>query len=246
MPIFSTAHLLMLALTVVLTVMVVPAGRWLRRSGLEDRVLPGLGWVLLAVTVAWTGFWLLPARFDVNESLPLHLSDVLRVVTAVALITRARWAIALTYYWGLTLNLQSILTPDLNFFQLPVLEFILYWFLHLVTWLVPVGLTWGLGYRPTWRGFFLTYLLTFLWAGSALLVNLVTGANYGYLSRAPAGGSALDFFGPWPWYLGTVAVILAVGWALITWPWGYSRSHDGTKRQPSLRAEDTRRQACGR
>ena len=58
--------------------------------------------------------WLVPPLFDVHQSLPLHLSDLLRLVSGYALWSRRPWAVALTYYWGLTLNPQALLTPEIG------------------------------------------------------------------------------------------------------------------------------------
>lgn len=52
-----------------------------------------------------------------------------------------------------------------------------------------------------------------------MLINVVTGSNYGYLNAHPAGPSLLDAMGPWPTYLGVGCGILAVTWAGMTWPW---------------------------
>ena len=129
----------------------------------------------------------------------------------------------MSYFWGLTLNLQAVLTPDLNYFQVPALEFAMYWLLHLAALLAPVVLVWGLGYRPTWSGYGTAFALTVGWAGVALVANAVTGANYGYLSRGPVGPSILDALGPWPVYILWEAVLIAVVWALMTWPWTLGR-----------------------
>lgn len=223
MPAFGTTHLVMVALTVIATIAIVPAARSLRRRHRDRAVTRVSGWALLVVTAVWTAFWLLPANFDLQQSLPLHFSDALRFITAIALITRAGWAIMISYLWGLTLNAQSLLTPDLSYFAYPALEFSAYWFLHMVNWLVPIALVWGLGYRPTWRGFAVAYAVAAAWTGLGFAVNVFAGTNYGYSMHAPTGGSALDYFGPWPWYALTVAVLLAVAWALLTWPWTTAR-----------------------
>lgn len=81
---------------------------------------------------------MLSGNWNIDQSLPFHYSDALRLITAIALITRAGWAIAICYFWGLTLNLQSIITPDLNYFDYPVLEFVVYWLLHIVAFVVPI------------------------------------------------------------------------------------------------------------
>lgn len=216
---YGTEHLVVLLLTVALVVVVPLAIRRASDVRRVERLMTGAGWLLLGATVLWLGWGMLPANWDVNESLPFHFSDALRFATAIALITRSGWAIVVSYFWGLTLNLQSVLTPDLNDFQLPALEFAMYWLLHLAALLAPIALVWGLGYRPTWSRYGTAFALTIAWAGVALVANSVTGANYGYLSRAPAGPSILDALGPWPIYILWEALLVGVVWALMTLPW---------------------------
>lgn len=217
MPAYGTAHLAVLAVIAVVCVVAVVLGRRTRGSLAEQRLTAATGWVVLAVFVAWTAWGLLPANWDVEQSLPFHYSDAIRVATGIALVTRRAWAIALSFYWGLTLNLQSILTPDLVYQTNPPLEFAAYWFLHGVALAAPVLLVWGLGYRPTWRGYVFAFAATLGWAVVAMTVNAITGANYGYLAHAPAGASILDLLGGWPVYLVWEAVLVAAVWALMTW-----------------------------
>lgn len=219
MPSYSPEHIAVLAVTVIAAIVLVPVFRKLRGSASESHVYTVSGYVMLAVTIIWTVWGLLPTNWDINQSLPFHFSDALRFITAIALITRTGWAIAISYYWGLTLNIQSIITPDLNYFQFPVLEFAAYWLLHVVALLAPIVMTWGSGFRPTWRAYGIGYLATAIWAGIAITVNTFTGANYAYLSHAPAGASLLDVLGPWPTYILWEGVLIAVVWALMTWPW---------------------------
>lgn len=227
MPAYGTAHLSMLALLVVAAVVLV---RWARHSDAVqvDRTLSLLGWLLLANSVFWTVWGFMPWIWNIQESLPLHFSDALRFIGPIALITRAHWAIVVTYFWGLTLNMQSVLTPDVNYFLWIPLEFAEYWVAHLSGVLVPIVLTWGLGFRPTWRGYALAFAATLGWAALAFSLNLLAGTNYGYLNGAPAGPSLLDVMGPWPFYLLVEAAAIAVVWALMTWPWVASDRRRGT------------------
>lgn len=218
MPAYGTAHLSVLTFLVLAAVVLVA---WARRTEPErvDRTLRITGWVLLVNAVAWTVWGAMPWAWNIDESLPLHFSDALRIIVPIALITQARWAIVISYFWGLTLNLQSVLTPDVNYFVSVPLEFTEYWGAHLSAVLAPIVLTWGLGYRPTWRGYRAAYAAAVAWAAIAFTGNALTGSNYGYLNRAPAGPSVLDMMGPWPQYLLVEAVVIAVVWALMTWPW---------------------------
>lgn len=219
MPLYGPEHLSVLAIIAVGSVLLVLLARRFRGTAAERRAVQSTGWALLVIALAWTVWGLLPSNWNVGQSLPFHYSDALRIITAIALITRAGWAIAISYYWGLTLNLQSVLTPDLIYLQFPVLEFILYWFLHAAVLWAPIVFVWGLGYRPTWQGFAAAYLATAVWAGVAVAANALTGANYAYLAHAPSGPSVLDLLGGWPWYIVAEAILIAVVWALMTWPW---------------------------
>lgn len=218
MPAYGAAHLSLLALLVVAAIALV---LWSRRSAplRVDRTLRVAGWLLLANAVLWTAWGFMPWAWNLHESLPLHYSDALRFLVPWALITQARSAIVVSWFWGLTLNLQSVLTPDVNYFVWVPLEFAQYWIAHGAGLLAPVVLVWGLGYRPTWRGYGLAYAATVGWAAIAFTGNALTGANYGYLNRAPDGASILDLLGPWPQYLLIEAVLIAAVWALMTWPW---------------------------
>lgn len=214
---FGAAHLAALALLALTAVLAV---RWARAADpdLRDRTLRTAGWILLAIALAAFVWALTPAAWDLSESLPLHYSDLLRIATPLALITRARWAVALSVYGGLTLNLQSVLTPDLRYLSWPPLDYALYWTAHGAALVVPIVLLAALGVRPTWRLYGTALAGTAVWALVAATGNALTGANYGYLAHAPAGPSLLDLMGPWPVYLVVEAGVIAGVWALMTLP----------------------------
>lgn len=226
---FSPEHWLALTVIAVVVVTVVAAARRHRASGATERWVSTSGWVLLIIVVGWALRDLLPDRFSVEHSLPIDLSDLARFITVFALITRAGWAVVTVYFWGLTLNLQALITPNIEYHHQPALEYTMFWVGHGIVLLVPLVFVWGLGYRPTWQGFAFTYLLTVAWAAVGMAVNAVTGANYGYLRAPPTDGSPLDLMGPWPTYLLVVGVVLGVLWALLTWPWTTRRRRAGTE-----------------
>lgn len=214
---FGPAHWLLLAGGALVALGLALLGRRWRGSAAGDRLRVGLGVVLLATTVGFQVYWLLPANYTVQQSLPVHLSDLLRVVASLALLTRWRWAVAATYYWGLTLNLMALITPDVDWSSVPNLAS--YWSLHLLVLWAAVLLTWGVGQHPTWRDLGRTVVITLLWAGCAYVINSLLGTNYGYVNSKPPGGSALDLLGPWPTYLAVATVLLVLAWTVITWPW---------------------------
>jgi hypothetical integral membrane protein (TIGR02206 family) len=216
---YGFTHWALLLLTVVGAVWLVRFGRRYRDTPTEARFTRVFAIVQLAVTVGFMALWLVPPLFTLGQSLPLHLSDLLRLVTGFALLSKRPWAYGLCYYWGLTLNPQALLTPDLHPDVAPLLEIISYWVQHILVMWAVLYLTWGLGLRPTWRSYRLALAATIGWAMVVFGVNRGLGTNYGYLNGKPSGGSLLDLMGGWPAYLLVVLALAATVWALITWPW---------------------------
>lgn len=221
MPQFGAQHLGVLTVIVLACAVLVPLARRATATAQgrvrADRVMAVLGWLLLVGSIASTLYYGVTEAAGWSEALPFHVSDWLRFVLAFALITRSGWATSVSIFWGLTLNLQSVLTPDLRYYESPVLEFLRYWGFHSFALVAAVVLVWGIGMRPTWRGYAVSFAFTLLWAACAGVVNAVTGANYGYLAHAPAGRSLLDALGPWPVYVLWEIALVAGIWALMTW-----------------------------
>ncbi|MFC5729883.1 MULTISPECIES: TIGR02206 family membrane protein [Nocardioides] len=153
-------------------------------------------------------------NFDIDVTLPLHLCDLAWPAAAWALWTHKPFPVALTFFWGLTLTIQGVLTPAVNE-DLPHPRYFAFWALHLLIVWSAVYLVIGLRKVPRWRDFAATVATTALWAVSAYVFNVVADTNYGYLLRKPRS-SILDLLGPWPWYvLQEIALIILV-WAALT------------------------------
>lgn len=169
-------------------------------------------------------------RFDVDVSLPLHLCDLAWVAATWALWTGHRLAVALTYFWGLVLTTQAVVTPSLGE-DFPDLRFFAFWALHLLIIWAAVVLVWGYRVVPDWREYRLTLVVTGVWAVATFGINEVLGTNYGYLQEKPAGGSVLDLLGPWPVYVLAEIAIVAAVWAAMTAAW------PATRRAPAPRPD---------
>ena len=240
---FSGQHYLLLAIFALGLVAMVVWGRRHRGSEREPSRRRAFACVVALAAVSVQAYQLTPGDFSLGTSLPLQLCDVATVATVVALWTRSRRAAAFTYYTGLSLTIQGVLTPSLAE-QFPDPRFLGFWALHFgVVW-AAVYLTWGLGLRPTWRLYWFTVAATAAWAASAYLFNVAAGTNYGYLNRKPASASVLDLLGPWPWYVLAEIGLVFVGWALLmTLPWTVAATLTGRARRTSPR--DTPRSPRG-
>lgn len=229
---YGPSHQAVLALLVAGAVGLVVLGRRQRARDPRDRVGKGLALTLLATTVPMQLLFVTERFRDLERALPLQLCDLAWMVSAYALWSHRRWAVALTYYWGLTLTTQAVLTPDLGA-DFPQVSFLAFWAMHLLVVWAAVYLTWGRGLIPDWGSYRTALLATAGWAVVAFAVNVMAGTNFGYLNEKPPSASVLDLLGPWPWYVLAEVAVVATGWALLTWPWVASAERAARSAAPS-------------
>jgi hypothetical integral membrane protein (TIGR02206 family) len=207
---YGTSHWVVLVLTVLGAAAFVALGRR-TATWWVGRPLAVLIVLLNLVMQAWVF-----DPDDVARTLPLQLSDLAPYAAGYALWTRSWRAGHLTYYWGLTLSSQALLTPVLRGPDFPGVEFVAFFAIHVLVFWAATHLAWGLRMRPGWPGYRFAVTATVCWAAAMLVVNSYAGTNYGFLSAKPDTPSLLDLLGPWPWYLlPETALVLGV-WALMT------------------------------
>lgn len=214
---------------VVGTVLLVWAGR--RQTDPQSkRVGRVLGALTAGIYAAIMVYNLVPPTLA--GSVPLQLTDLATVAAAIALWTQRQWAFALTYYWGLVLSVQALISPVLRGPDFPHYRFLAFYAIHLLVVWAAIYLTWGRGMRPGWRDFRLAVMVTSGWAAVTVVFNRIADTNYGFTNYKPATASMLDVLGPWPVYILATATLVFGVWALMTWPWvrssraGYRRAHD--------------------
>ncbi len=230
---YGPSHQGALVLLLVGVVAIVLFGRRHGGTALAERWGRIMAGAVLAVTVPLQVLYFTPGYWDLEKTLPLQLCDLASALAVYALWTRRPWAAAVTYFWGLTLTSQAILTPDLAA-DFPDPIFILFWAMHVLVVWAAVYLVWALGLGPDWRSYRLSLAVTAAWAVTVFVFNVVVGTNYGYLNAKPTAASALDVLGPWPWYVLNEILIVAVFWALITWPWARrARAGGAVPRRPA-------------
>ncbi|AMU70670.1 TIGR02206 family membrane protein [Mycobacteroides abscessus subsp. abscessus] len=193
--------------------------RWGRKqTETQARILGRvLGVITAAIYVVVLAAGLNPPRLEV--SVPLRLTDLATVVGAYALWSQRHWAYALTYYWGLVLSSQALISPALDGPDFPSFGFLAFWSIHLLVVWAAIYLTWGRGLRPTWRSYRMVAAVSLTWTVFTMGFNAVAGSNYGFLNRKPSTASLFDLMGPWPWYVVVATVLVLAVWALMTWPW---------------------------
>lgn len=177
-----------------------------------------LSWQLAAVV-----WYLLPANFEPGESWPLHLCDLAAWVAPFALLTQRRWLRSLLYFWGIGLCTQAFFTPIVEGGHADI-HYWLFFVGH--TQIVGSALydVVVLGYRPRLRDWGVMTLITLGWMVVVTTLNIAFDLNYGYTGNTKPGGPTLiNYFGPWPWRIGTLLLAGQVACGLIYIPWPIAR-----------------------
>ncbi len=211
---FGAAHLVVLAISVVVPIAMIWA---VRRSGsakVERSMCVGLASLLAVNEVA---FWCYRVAADgwptfVQEELPLHVCGMSIILSVIVLLTRHRRSYELLYFWGLAGATNAVVTPEL-FEGWPEYEFIQYYVSHCGIIVTAAFATWGLGMRPSLRSLVRAFVALNVLALLVAGVNFVTGANYMYLSARPITDSPFLLF-EWPWYIAWLE-LLAVAFFLL-------------------------------
>jgi hypothetical integral membrane protein (TIGR02206 family) len=155
--------------------------------------------------------------WSLDFNLPLHLTDVVTVVSVLALWTARPLLVELTWFWALTASLQAVLTPDLGA-DFPELVYWTFFITHSGAVVAAVLLVVGRGIRPRPGAVGRAFGATLIVAAAAGTANLLTGGNYMWLREKPDTWSLLDVMGPWPWYIVSAAALALVLFTLLALP----------------------------
>jgi hypothetical integral membrane protein (TIGR02206 family) len=213
---YGPSHWAALAVFVIGSVLLVWAGR--RQSESQARLVGRVLGVMTAV-IYFSALVYLLSPPTISRSVPLRLTDLATLAAAYALWSQRHWAYALTYYWGLVLSAQALISPVFTSPDFPSFQYFAFWGIHLLVVWAAIYLTWGRGMRPSWRSFRIVVVATAVWAAVTFTFNRFAGTNYGFLNAKPTTATALDVLGPWPLYILTGGTLLVIVWALMTWPW---------------------------
>lgn len=211
---FSLTHALVLAVVAALTLLWIIIGR--RALQATPSILEStLAWSNLAIWCSAHLWWMLPPALDIQTTLPLQLCHIASVFASIALLTRARWARTLVYFWGIGLSTQALLTPGI----IDPPTSIWFWGFWLQHGFLLAAAVYDLAvhrYRPAWSDFRLACAATCGYLAVVLPLNLWLGANYGFVGNMrPGTPSIVDVLGPWPERLIVIVLLVAAVFALL-------------------------------
>lgn len=160
---------------------------------------------------------MIEGTYSVKEDLPLFLCRLVAWVLPVTIMFMNKKILKMMYFFVLAGTLQAVLTPDLAE-GFPSYLYFRYWILHLglISTMIYVVSVFEL--RITWKDLWRAFLVAQPYLLILMLINSILGSNYGYTQHKPPGGSVLDFFGPWPWYIVGAEAIMLISFVLLIIP----------------------------
>lgn len=182
-----------------------------------------LGSIALLVWIFMTAWYVQPSVFSWDQSLPLHICDIVSLLGPLGLLTRSRFLMGIAWFWGVGLSSQGLVTPVVEA-TYSDMRFYLFWANHWIAVGAGLWIVFVTGYRPR-----IADLLRVTLAGVILMTVLFfvgwhIGGNYGYVGRAlPERSTLLDVLGDWPWRA-FILVVIGIGVLVSLWlPFGIGR-----------------------
>lgn len=220
---FTALHAATLAAIAALTALAVSVRRRRPAGAAPGPVERAVAFAYLAAWVTTYGFLLFPPLHDPPTTYPLQLCHLNALCAALALVFPRRPLRAITYFWGIALSTQALITPSLT--EGPALyPYWFFWTSHGLIAGVALYEVLARGFRPTLRDYGMACAAAALYVAIVLPIDLVLGWNYGFVGPSkPDVPSIVDFLGPWPERLVPIGLIAAGAMALALAPWAAAR-----------------------
>ena len=219
---FGPVHVAVLALIVAAACLLVRRRRMLGEPD-RRRLDVALGIAALVIWVVNQTLEMMPWRFALHRSVPLHACDVVGLVAPLAMLHGGRVWRAMLYYWGIGLSTQALITPELAY-GLASFDFWSFWVPHGSIIALAIYDLAARGYRPGWRDYAIGIATLAVYLAVVLPFDLAYHVNYGFVGKGvPGQPSVIDFLGEWPIRTYKLCVGVAVFLAAITVPWVIAR-----------------------
>ncbi len=189
---YSAEHLIVIFLTITLPFVLAAFVRRMHSPKVERAIILAILSGLVANYCCYMIFVRYLQDLTWQEMLPMQLCDWAMVVIMIALWSGNRFWFEVAYFWGIGGTLQAILTPNLRY-GFPDLRFISFFVAHsgIIIGVVFLMLTRRLRPYP------ISIVRVFLWSEvyfvCAIIVDQLTGVNYGFLLHKPEAFSLLSY-----------------------------------------------------
>jgi hypothetical integral membrane protein (TIGR02206 family) len=210
-------HLLALAITAGVAAGLCALVRRDPEGALARVVARGLAGALVAGVLAFVAWEVRRGSVSPLHLVPLHLCDLLIPVAVVALLSRRQLPFELLYFWGGAGAVAATFTPMVAY-GFPDAGFVVFFGFHGAVIAAAALLAFGLGMQPRPGSALRVWGITAAYALAVAVANAALGTNFMFLRHKPPNPTLLDWFGPWPVYIGVAAVVALLLFGLLTLP----------------------------
>ena len=199
---FSNEHLITVGIGFISCILLVFLGFFTEKKATFAKIV---AIVVLGVKIAELLFRHHYYGETVAQLLPLHLCPIVIILSIFMMFFHSEVLFQPVYFWSIG-AFFAILMPDIrdgmsNFASQSF--FITHFFILFSTAYAFVHFR----FRPTRAGFLCSFLLLVTLAFVMYFVNNKLGTNYLYVNHPPVTKSLMDFMGPWPYYIFSLAGI---------------------------------------
>ena len=196
--IFGPAHLVVISLTVLVPVGLGIAVRMTGSRRVDRAVAFCLALLLATNYLGYATYLLRHHLLFWAQALPFQLCDWAMFTIIVALVTGRRNWFEVSYFWGIGGTFQAILTPNLQV-GFPDIRFLSFFIGHCGIVAGVIFLMIARRFRPTLSSIWRTLAWSELYLVVTLVVDHLTGVNYGFLLHKPQAASILDYLSDTRW-----------------------------------------------
>ena len=221
---FSLLHgLCLLVCLTISAVAIVMLRRW-RGTPREELARRIIGWGCLGIWIIGTLYRCFVLPFSWGGSLPLHFCHLANLVGAAAVLMNWRLFQSILYFWTFALCSWAFITPDLGTGPARA-GFWIFWLYHVFILLAVIDVLVVLRFRPDWSDFRNAVFFTLGMTGFLAILNRVFSCNYGFVGPYdPSVPTILDFLGPYPLRLLSMAIIGVLLFFCLMLPWNKKRT----------------------
>ncbi|MBX7243235.1 MAG: TIGR02206 family membrane protein [Bacteroidia bacterium] len=224
---FSPSHWWAILVSVFLCIFLPFIAKRYLSPAMQLRTGEAIGIIIFMSYFAWAALELLAGTFDIKKHLPFQLCRFSNVVVILMMNYRSKFWFEILYFWVVTGVLQATFTPDFQQ-EFPHFYYFRYWIGHpgMIVAIVYAIVVYEM--KPTLTGFRNAFIATNVYALFTIILNLSIGSNYFYTLSKPSTASALDYFGPWPWYILVCEFVLIAQASIFYLPF-YKHLFSGNK-----------------
>lgn len=200
--------------------------------------------ILIINEISWHLWAYFYQEWTLQNSLPLNISSLLVLLSALMLIKNSYKLYELAYFLGIGGALITLITPNAGIYGFPHFLFIQIFISYGFILIAAIYMTLIEKMRPTWKSLLRVFIISNIFMALVFGINSILGSNYLYLNHKPPIASLLDLLPEWPVYLlyleGLgIAISLVLYLPFFIWDtWNKLRDERALKRGGGSRLDD--------